>query len=330
MGEGEAIVRFVKMTHGFTQRYFMDLSIIIVNRNAKEFLRKCLESIGETVRNLSYEILVVDNASDDGSMAMLRERFPNVRLIENPENRGFGAANNQALRIMEGRYALLLNSDTMLMEKAARELYDFLEVHPDAAIACGQLLNADGSRQNSIAAFPSLITLLANTPLLEMLFPGRFPSKRRMHTGPIEIDSGIGACLMVRKSAIDAVGMFDERYFFFFEETDWARQMRNAGWKIFHVPSALIYHFQGQSIGGDLRSRIEFYLARYAYFRKWEKPPVFLLVRVIIFIRLCVNWFFTSLGSLLTLGMNPELRQKGSVYGRLLLWHLQGCPRPAE
>ena len=204
--------------------FIMDLSIIIVNRNAKEFLRKCLKSIGETVRNLSYEILVVDNASDDGSMAMLRERFPNVRLIENPENRGFGAANNQALRIMEGRYALLLNSDTMLMEKAARELYDFLEVHPDAAIACGQLLNADGSRQNSIAAFPSLITLLANTPLLEMLFPGRFPSKRRMHSGPIEIDSGIGACLMVRKSAIDAVGMFDERYFFFFEETDWARR----------------------------------------------------------------------------------------------------------
>lgn len=308
----------------------MDLSIIIVTQNTREFLRKCLESIKTTIQGLSYEIIVVDNASADGSVAMLREGFPTVRLIVNPENRGFGAANNQALRIMEGRYALLLNSDTMLTEKAASELYDFLEVHPDAAIACGQLLNADGSRQNSIAAFPRPITLLANTPLLEMLFPRRFPSKRRTYSGPIEIDSGIGACLMVRKSAIDAVGMFDERYFFFFEETDWARRMRNAGWKIFHVPSALIYHFQGQSIGGDLRSRIEFYRARYEYFRKWEKFPVYLLVRVVIFSRLFVNWFFTSLGNLLTLGMLPEMRQKWSVFGRLILWHFQGCPRPAE
>jgi len=304
----------------------MDLSIIIVNRNTKELLRQCLESIERTVRGLSYEIIIVDNASADGSVALLREGFPAVHLIENSENRGFGAANNQALRVMGGRYALLLNSDALLTEKAAGELYAFLEAHPEAAIACGQLLHADGSRQNSIAAFPSLLTLLANTPLLEMIFPGRFPSKRRTYAGPIEIDSGIGACLMVRKSAIDAVGMFDERYFFFFEETDWARQMRNAGWKIFHVPSASIYHFQGKSIGGDLPSRIEFYRARYRYFRKWESRPVYVLIRAVIVFRLFVNWVFTSLGNLLTLRRYQEMRDKGSVYGRLLLWHIRGCP----
>jgi hypothetical protein len=304
----------------------MDLSIIIVNRNAREFLQSCLASIAATVRGLSYEIIVVDNASTDGSVAMLRERFPGVRLIVNDRNRGFGAANNQALRIMAGRYALLLNSDTVLTEKAVTELFAFLEDHPEAAIACGQLLNADGSRQNSIAAFPSLWTLLANTPLLETLFPKRFPSKRRRHAGPIEVDSGIGACLMVRKSAVDAVGMFDERYFFFFEETDWARQMHNAGWKIFHVPSALIYHFQGQSIGHDIQSRVAFYRSRYQYFRKWERLPVYLLVRVILVIRLGVNWLFTALGALLTFGRARGLRDKWSVYGRLLLWHLRGCP----
>ena len=194
-------------------------------------------------------------------------------------------------------------------------------------MACGQLLNADGSRQNSIAAFPSLWTLLANMPLLETLFPGRFPSKRCIHAAPIEVDSGIGACLIVRKSAIDGVGMFDERYFFFFEETDWARQMRNAGWKIFHVPSARITHFQGQSIGRDIRSRVAFYRSRYQYFQKWEPRPVYLLVRAVILIRLVVNWLLTSFGTLLTFGQMKELRDKWSVYGRLLIWHLRGCPR---
>ena len=100
-------------------------------------------------------------------------------------------------------------------------------------MACGQLLNADGSKQNSIAAFPTLISLLVNVPLLEILFPARYPSKRQEYRRPIEVDSGMGACLIVRKSAIDGVGGFDERYFFFFEETDWARTMREAGWKIY-------------------------------------------------------------------------------------------------
>ncbi|MBU2227195.1 MAG: glycosyltransferase family 2 protein, partial [Proteobacteria bacterium] len=198
----------------------MDLSIIIVNWNTRDLLRDCLESIEATARDLYHEIIVVDNASTDGSVEMLRERFPRVKVIENPENRGFGAANNQAMRIMAGRYALLLNSDTRLTENAVQKLFSFLESRPDAAMACGQLLNADGSRQDSVAAFPSLLTLLTNTPLLEVLFPRRFPSKRRDYPGPIEVDSAIGACMMVRKSAIDEVGMFDERYFFFFEETD--------------------------------------------------------------------------------------------------------------
>ncbi|MDA8125886.1 MAG: glycosyltransferase family 2 protein [Deltaproteobacteria bacterium] len=304
----------------------MDISIIIVNWNTAQLLKECLKSIEETVQDLAYEIIVVDNASTDGTVAMLEEQFSAIRLIANAENRGFGVANNQAMRLMAGRYALLLNSDTILTKGAVRELFDFMERTSDAAMTCGQLLNADGSRQNSIAAFPSLLTLMTNMSLLEYLFPKRFPSKRYTYPGPIEVDSGIGACLLVRKQAIDAVGMFDERYFFFFEETDWARQMRAAGWKIFHVPSARIYHLQGQSIGGSLRSRIAFYRSRYQYFRKWESPTIYLLARAIIFMRLMANWLFTSLGNLLALGLLLEIRNKWSVYGRLLLWHLRGCP----
>jgi len=165
----------------------MDISVIIVNFNTRELLRKCLESVSATVRGFSVEIIVIDNASTDGSVAMLREWSPPVRLIENPANLGFGAANNQALRIMTGRYALLLNSDAFLTENAVTRLVSAMEECPDAAMACGQLLNADGSLQNSIAAFPSLLTLMANMPLLEYLLPGRFPkqasSQRRADRG---------------------------------------------------------------------------------------------------------------------------------------------------
>jgi GT2 family glycosyltransferase len=304
----------------------MDISIIIVNWNTKDLLRNCLNSIYQTVQNITLEIIVVDNASHDGSVAMLREEFPQVTIIENTTNRGFGAANNQAINIMKGRYALLLNTDTILAEDAVYELFSFMEAYPDAAMACGQLLNADGSKQNSIANFPNLLTLFLNTPLLEYLFPKRYPSKRYDYKWPIEVDSGIGASLLVRKQAIDKVGMLDERYFFFFEETDWALQMKTAGWKIYHVPSAFIYHLQGQSIGRDVRSRIEFYRSRYQFFKKWKSHSYYQLISFVIFVRTIINWLLTSFGNLVTLFTNKNLRNKWVVNSKLILWHLNGRP----
>lgn len=304
----------------------MDISIIIVNRNTRDLLQNCLESISKTIRNISYEIIVVDNASQDGSDAMLKDKYPQVKIIQNTENLGFGAANNQAMRIMNGRYALLLNSDTVLTENAVHELYAFMENHPEAAMSCGQLLNADGSKQNSIASFPTFITLLTNMPMLEYLFPKRYPSKRYNYEKPIEVDSGIGACLLVRKKAIDEIGMFDERYFFFFEETDWAYRMKATGWKIYHVPTAFIYHFQGQSIGRDIHSRIEFYRSRYQFFQKWKKRPYYILVRFVIIIRLFVDWLLTAIANVFSLGMNRKLRDKFIIYSKLILWHLHISP----
>ena len=304
----------------------MEISVVIVNWNTCDLLRQCLQSVYRTVREIAFEVIVVDNGSTDGSVAMLEAEFPGVRIIANGENRGFAAANNQALRVMSGRYALLLNSDAVLMEDAAASLHRFMEGQPEAAMAFGQLLNADGSKQNSIAAFPTLWTLLANTSLLEYLFPRRYPSKRYPHPGPIGIESGIGACMLVRKTAVDAVGMLDERYFFFFEETDWCFRMRRAGWKIYHVPAARIVHYQGQSIGRNVRSRIAFYRARYQFFRKWQSGPYNAAVRIVVFLRLAVDCLLTSLGVLLTLGLKQALRDRWMVYVHLLLWHLKGCP----
>ena len=304
----------------------MDVSIIIVNWNTKGLLRDCLQSVYKTAQGMACEIIVVDNASHDGSVAMLRQELPAVIVIENRENKGFAAANNQALAIMSGRHALLLNTDAQLTEGALARLFTFLEGHPEAAMACGQLLNADGSKQNSIAAFPDLLTLTMNMSLLEYLWPQRYPSKRYDWPEPVAIDSAIGACLMVRKKTIEAVGMLDERYFFFFEETDWAYRMGLAGWKIFHVPGAFIYHLQGQSIGRDIRSRIEFYRSRYQFFRKWRSRQYFLIVGLVIVIRLLINWLLTSLANILVLGQEKSLRDKWVVYGQLLIWHLKGCP----
>lgn len=304
----------------------MDISIIIVNWNTKELLHNCLNSVYETVHDIAFEVIVVDNASHDGSVAMLRKEFPQVTFIENTVNRGFGAANNQGFGIMKGRYALLLNTDTVLTENAVHELFFFMETRQDAAMACGQLLNEDGSKQNSIANFPTLLTLLANISLLEYLFPGRYPSKRYVHKEPVEVDSGIGACILVRKRTIDEVGAFDERYFFFFEETDWAYRMYAADWKVYHVPSAYIYHLQGQSIGGNVRSRIEFYRSRYQFFHKWKSRPYNVLVFFAVVLRLIVNWLSTSVTCVLTLRMNKKVRNKWGVYSQLILWHLRGCP----
>jgi len=135
-----------------------------------------------------------------------------------------------------------------------------------------------------------------------------------------------GSCPEATAAAIDAVGFFDERYFFFFEETDWARQMCAAGWKVFCVPTAFIYHLQGQSIGRNIRSRIEFYRSRYQYFQKWESRPYYLTIRAVILLRLLINGLLTSLGVLLTLGLHRGLRDKWAVYGNLLGWHFRRCP----
>ena len=299
----------------------VDISVVVVNWNTRELLKNCLASIADTAAGLAYEIIVVDNASQDGSQEMVRQFFPNVRLIANDENKGFGVANNQALRMMGGRYALLLNSDTILTSGAIRELLSFMDGHAEAGMVCGQLLNSDGSKQHSFASFPTLFSLMMNTPFLEYLFPQSYPSKRYQYNAPIEVDSAIGACMLVRKTAMDNVGLFDERYFFFFEETDWAYRMKQAGWKVFHVPAAKIYHLQGQSIGPAIRSRIEFYRSRYQFFQKWHGPAYFLAVRAVIFGRLLVNWTLTTLTAVATLGLSRSIRSRQTVYTKLVQWH---------
>ncbi len=303
----------------------IDISAIIVNRNTKELIQNCLNSVYRTMGNVAFEIIVIDNASSDGSLAILERKYPQVVKISNQENKGFGVANNQGFAVMKGKYALLLNTDAILTPNAVHKLWTFCEQHQEAAIVCGQLLNVDGSKQNSVAAFPTLLTLATNTSLLEFLFPKSFPSKRYEHKEPINVDSAIGACMLIRKKALDEVGFFDERYFFYFEETDLAYALHCKGWSVYYVPDAYIYHLQGQSIGHNVGSRIEFYRSRYQFLRKWHSREYFYPAATIIFIRLSVNWLFSCAVNILTFGLVEKLRQKLIVYSGLIFWHLKSC-----
>lgn len=303
----------------------MDISIVIVNWNTRKLLLDCLASLYATVKAVSFEVFLVDNASSDGSVAAVRAQYPQVNVIQNEKNLGFAAANNQALRVMQGKYALLLNTDTVLTEGAMTKLFAYLENHGEAGMACGQLLNADGSKQNSFANFPSLLGLLCNETVLRLLLPRRFPSKRQEYRMPIGVESCIGACLMVRKAAMEAVGLLDERYFFFMEETDWALAMHRAGWKSCFVPEARIYHLQGQSAGHNIRARIMFYRARYQYFQKWF-PWTWPIYGLLLVARLFSNVLLNGLGLILTLGLHGGIRGRLMLYLQLLCWHLRGCP----
>jgi len=302
----------------------MDISIIIVNWNTKRLLLDCLASVFKTVQKVSMEIWVVDNASIDGSVEAVRHSYPDVKIIRNSKNLGFAAANNKAFKRMMGRYALLLNTDTVLTEGAVKSLYTFMENNANAGMVCGQLLNQDGSKQNSIASFPGITSLLLNETLLRTLFPKQYPSKRREYSVPIEVDSGIGACLMVRKKTMDHVGFLDEDYFFFFEETDWARRIKQAGWKIYFVPSAKITHFQGQSVGHDIKSRILYYESRYIYFKKWH-PDHYPIIRWIIFIRLLINAGLNLMAVTGTLGIQKDIQKRLALYTQLIRWHIKEC-----
>jgi len=303
----------------------LDISFIIINWNTKDLLLECLASIYQTVSKITFEIWVVDNGSSDGSARAVKEKYPAIKIIENRINLGFAAANNLALERMGGQYALLLNTDTVLIEDAVSKLHNFMEVNAGAAIACGQLLNPDGSKQNSIANFPSLLSLISNETLLRLLLPRRFPSKRREYRTPIEIDSCIGACMLIRKKAIDQTGFLDDRYFFFLEETDWAYRMKKTGWKIYFVPAARIFHAQGKSVGIRADARIMFYRSRYAFFKKWH-PGSYPLVCFVIFSRLIINTLLSLLGITLTFGLKKGLNRKFIVYVQLIVWHMKGCP----
>jgi GT2 family glycosyltransferase len=305
----------------------MDLSVIIVNWNTKDLLCQCIDSLTQTLKKIDTEIFVVDNGSTDGSVAAVREKFPGVRLIENPVNMGFARANNQAISLSSREYLLLLNPDTRAKDEAIPQMLSFMSSHARAGLVGAQLLNADGSKQNSIANFPSLATELLNKSLLRWLFPEKFPGKERDYPNPVEVESVIGACVLVRRETVEQVGLLDEKFFLFLEETDWCFRVKKAGWKIYHIPQAEIFHFQGKSAEAEKgKTRIEYYRSRYHYFRKNRGSFQTSVLSIGLIIKLLVELVFATIACMVTLFMVKKWRIKLSTYLYLMWWHLRLCP----
>lgn len=247
----------------------LDVSIILVNYNTKELTRNCLNSLYEKTTELKFDIWVVDNASNDGSCEMIKQEFPDVKLLENKENLGFGKANNLAIRESKAKYVFLLNTDTVLVNNAVKVLFDFMENNDKAGACGGNLYDANNSHVHSYGFF--------NTPrmyLFKMLGIKCLLEKKCRDHGHNEnnelkkVDIIVGADLMLRKAVLDEVGLFDEKFFLYSEEKELQFRITNRGYDIFIVPSAAIIHLEGSTTKKNRKKRRQIIAeSEYLYFK---------------------------------------------------------------
>lgn len=226
----------------------MKLSIVILNYQNRELLKQCLLGIQATRLTMPHEIIVVDNNSGDATPAMVSARFPDVRIISSPVNGGCAFGNNLGLLAARGEFVLVLNPDIAVFPGAIEELIRFLEAHPDAALVAPRLSNPDGSTQMSCFRFPDwLVPMLRRTPLGRLAAAKRHLRSYLMLDWPHDqtraVDWVLGACMLVRNSAVNAVGLMDERFFMYFEDVDWCRRFWQAGYSVFYHPTARMIHY---------------------------------------------------------------------------------------
>ncbi|MEW5959442.1 MAG: glycosyltransferase family 2 protein [Chloroflexota bacterium] len=283
----------------------LDLSIIIVNYNTRDMLRNCLNSIFHSQGKLTFEVYVVDNASTDGSSDMVRSEFPQVKLIASPVNGGFAYANNLGLRRSgfdnggrllppPPRYALLLNPDTVLPSTALVDMVAFMDDQPEAGAAGPKLVLPDGSLDLACRrAFPTPAVSFYRMVGLARLFPGHrlFGRYNMTFADPdeqIEVDSVVGAFMMVRREAIAQTGLLDESYFMYGEDLDWAYQIKANGWKIYYHPAVTVTHVKRAASRHSPRARVEFYRAMDIFYRKFyaDSTPFWLHSLVVLGINL--------------------------------------------
>jgi GT2 family glycosyltransferase len=256
-----------------------DVAVVVVTYNAAGHVERCLDSVR------GHETVVVDNGSTDGTPALVKERFPGVTVIEQ-ENRGMGGGNNAGMRVAGGRYWLLLNSDAWVAGDGVQELARFADDHPRAAVVGPRLLNPDGTLQRSVRGEPTLWRLATEYLFLRKLAPGTnafnaFYGGGFAHDASRQVESLYGAALLVRREAADEVGLFDESFFMFSEETDWLHRFRAAGWEVWFTPAAEVVHLGGASHGGtlyveNLRGILRF-MAKHRGRREAERARLLLL-----------------------------------------------------
>ncbi|MBN1263307.1 MAG: glycosyltransferase family 2 protein [Candidatus Pacebacteria bacterium] len=260
----------------------IDLSIIIISFNTRQLLKSCLISLFQITDKLFFEVIVVDNNSQDGSVELVKKEFPQVKLIANKDNLGFGRANNQGLKEARGKMILFLNSDTIVHSRALEELTHFLKFNPKVGVVGPKLLNRDGTDQASAGSFPYLGICAI------MLFAEHFWPNRLVRGSGAQIrlvDWVMGAAMVFRKEVLDQVGGFDENIFMYLEEVELCYRVKKAGWQIAFFPEAVITHFgQGSSQSGRKGPILGIYKGLAYFYRKhrpgWEGRFLKLMLKI--------------------------------------------------
>jgi N-acetylglucosaminyl-diphospho-decaprenol L-rhamnosyltransferase len=331
-----------------------DLSIVIVNWNVRELLRRCLDSIfgsdGLSMAGLDtrgamigdgfdascsnsgrrMEVIVVDNASADGSVAMLTRDYPGVRVVANRENAGFTRGNNQGLAASRGRFLLFLNPDTEVAPDALRLLLDYAEAQPAVGVVGPQLRYGDGSLQSSRRRFPTLATFFLESTVVQRWWPqnrvlARYYVLDRPDDAISQVDWVVGACMLVRRAVLEQIGGFDEGFFMYSEELDLCRRAVDAGWQVVYLPAAVVTHYEGKSSEQVVAARhIRFHSSRVRYVRKYHGPLAAAAVRSFLLLTFVYQWLEEAAKWLAGFivpsqrARQPMRRERLAAYGQVL------------
>ncbi len=284
------------------QRNHLGLAdIIIINYNSSAALAACLESVCGAHTRKTAGVLVCDNGSRESPEAIVA-RFSEIDFFRNPHNIGFARAVNTALKRTHSRYAVILNPDTVIQEGFFQSVMSYMEANPRVGVLGPRVLNSDGSVQGSARSFPTAGTaFFGRTSLLTKLFPKNPLSRKNVLTGrcdgktPMPVDWVSGACMIVRRKAIETVGLMDERFFMYWEDADWCRRMRQDGWQVVYFPQATVIHHVGQSSRTRLLgSELDFHVSAYRLFSKYARGASSLW-KPLIAVGLSVRFLFSVL-----------------------------------
>lgn len=283
-----------------------DLGIVIVNWNTCDYLARCLETVYASVGDFTYDVIVVDNDSEDGSAAMVREKYPQATLIVNDENLGYPKANNIGLRALgyQGagavdddapRYALLLNPDTEVPPDALYQMVQFMDSRPDVGVAGPKLILPDGSLDKACRrGFPTPMVSFYHYSGLAKRFPknerfGRYNMTFADIDDELEVDSVVGAYMQVRKEAIAQAGLLDETFFMYAEDLDWAYRIKQHGWRVWYYPAVTVYHVKRAASRRSRRAQFEFWRAMLIFYRKHYRQQTPLWMHTLILTALLVK-----------------------------------------
>lgn len=277
--------------------YLLDGSIIIVNYNTRQLTLDCLASVYASQTSYKYEVIVIDNASHDGSVEAIREVYPDVQLIANQNNTGFAVANNQGMEVAKGRYILLLNSDTVVQPDTLHTMIYFMDRHPEMGASGCKVILPDGSLDKACKrGFPTPTASFYYAFGISRLFPDRtkFNQYQLGHLSPDDeypVDCLVGAFMLVRRETIDQVGGLDETFFMYGEDIDWCYRIKEAGWGIFYYPRTYIVHYKGGSARRKpLKITYEFHRAMWVFHRKHYAKKYNLLTNTAVWVGISLKF----------------------------------------